>query len=266
MATITCEMSTRRLCPYLPEGLRKIDFSLVHNLSHPSGQSTAHTRAERYIWWGTRKDVKMWVRECIPCQMSKVMRHTDSGIEEFRMTNRQLAHIHVDTVGPLLPSEGYKHRFTIIDRNTRWPKAIPIQQQMAESCVKYLIDWSVGMEFPRSLPATGAPTLPPPYGTPWLTVWGRKSHKQCPTTLKQTDNQGVAQITESLSHHQMPRRKLEKRIAVGPAGIQNNTTQSTQCISSRSPVQPSIKVASPVQPTIKVASRRFSRKHKPNNI
>ncbi|XP_066982662.1 uncharacterized protein [Macrobrachium rosenbergii] len=38
-------------------------------------------------------------------------------------------------------SKEYRYLFTIIDRNTRWPKAIPIQQQMAENCMKAIIRW-----------------------------------------------------------------------------------------------------------------------------
>ncbi|XP_066947115.1 uncharacterized protein [Macrobrachium rosenbergii] len=44
-------------------------------------------------------------------------------------------------MGLLPDSRGYRYLFTIIDRNTKWPKAIPIQQQTAQSCTKALIGW-----------------------------------------------------------------------------------------------------------------------------
>ncbi|XP_066940946.1 uncharacterized protein [Macrobrachium rosenbergii] len=65
------------------------------------------------------------------------------------MTFCHLAHIHVDIVGPLPPSKGYKYLFTITDRNTRWPEAIPIRQQMVESCVKALTDWVSRYSIPQ---------------------------------------------------------------------------------------------------------------------
>ncbi|XP_066958075.1 uncharacterized protein [Macrobrachium rosenbergii] len=40
---------------------------------------------------------------------------------------------------PLPAKQGYRYLFTIIDRNARWPEAIPIWQQTAESCAKALI-------------------------------------------------------------------------------------------------------------------------------
>ncbi|XP_066961790.1 uncharacterized protein [Macrobrachium rosenbergii] len=42
---------------------------------------------------------------------------------------------------PLHSLEGHKFLYMITDRNTRWPEAIPTQQQMMESCIKVLIHW-----------------------------------------------------------------------------------------------------------------------------
>lgn len=52
-----------------------------------------------------------------------------------------LVHTQVYIVGSLTPSEGSRYPVIIIDRNTMWPEAIPIQPQMVESCVKALIGW-----------------------------------------------------------------------------------------------------------------------------
>ncbi|XP_066947067.1 uncharacterized protein [Macrobrachium rosenbergii] len=66
--TITCEMSIRYPRPYLLLGLRKKAFNLAHNLSYPSGRSTAQTLSEWYIWWGIKADIKKNTRwpEVIP--------------------------------------------------------------------------------------------------------------------------------------------------------------------------------------------------------
>ena len=46
--------------------------------------------------------------------------------------------VHVDLVGPLPVSAGYTHIFTIIDRSTRWPEAVPMRSTTAEACATAL--------------------------------------------------------------------------------------------------------------------------------
>ncbi|KAK3894101.1 hypothetical protein Pcinc_002119 [Petrolisthes cinctipes] len=72
-----------------------------------------------------------WVRSCVPCQKSKVHHHTETGPGAFHQPQRRFAHIHVDVVGPLPPSDGHRYLLTIIDRSTRWPEAIPMANAMS---------------------------------------------------------------------------------------------------------------------------------------
>ncbi|XP_066940967.1 uncharacterized protein [Macrobrachium rosenbergii] len=120
--TIAYKTSAGYPCPYLSVGLRRKAFNFAHNLFDPSGRATAQIVAERHIWWG----------QCRLCQTSKITWHVESGIGEFHTTHCCFTYIHI---------EGYRYLFAIIGRNTRWPEAIQIQQQMAESCVKAFIRW-----------------------------------------------------------------------------------------------------------------------------
>ena len=45
----------------------------------------------------------------------------------------------MDLVGPLPPSEGHSYIFTIVDRFSRWPEAIPLRDSTAKSCVQALL-------------------------------------------------------------------------------------------------------------------------------
>ena len=47
--------------------------------------------------------------------------------------------LHVDLVGPLPVSEGMQYIFTIVDRFTRWPEAIPLSNAKSETIAKALI-------------------------------------------------------------------------------------------------------------------------------
>ena len=94
----------------------------------------------KYLWETIAADVKAWSTACIPCQKSKVIRHTESGIGKFSQPDRRFGHIHVDIVGPLPISQNCRYIFSIIDRSTRWPEAVPMSDASTDSCVSALVE------------------------------------------------------------------------------------------------------------------------------
>ena len=75
-----------------------------------------------------KKEVIQWAKECIQCQDSKILTHVRAPLDNFSVPDKRFSHIHVDLVGPLPPSSGYTHIFTIVDRTTRWPEAISLRE------------------------------------------------------------------------------------------------------------------------------------------
>ena len=138
--SILCDTSTGNPRPWIPKPLRRAAFDAVHNLSHPSRRSTTKLMTERFVWKGIAKDSKSWAKACIACQRAKVHWHTESGIGEFDQPRRRFGHIHVDIVGPLPASKQHRYLFTIIDRSTRWPEAVPIKSADTESCIEALLN------------------------------------------------------------------------------------------------------------------------------
>lgn len=96
------------------------------------------------MWHSMKKDIQRWCQECHDCQASKIHRHTRTPLVMPVPPAAHFSALHVDLVGPLLVSEGMSYFFTVVDRFTRWPEAIPIPDAKTETCPRALIrQWIV---------------------------------------------------------------------------------------------------------------------------
>ena len=93
----------------------------------------------KFVWKGLQKQVSNWSKQCLACQISKVQTHIKAPLQRFETPLRRFDHIHVDLVGPLPPSNGYTHLFTVIEQVSRWPEAIPLSSTTATDCVQALL-------------------------------------------------------------------------------------------------------------------------------
>ncbi len=137
--TLWCDVSTPRLRPLVPVVLRPQVFSAIHGVAHPGARASRRLISARYVWGRMNSDVTRWVKECQSCQRGKVFRHAHSPPDAILVPHRRFSHIHVDLVGPLPSSGGFTHLFTIVDRTSRWPEAIPMVSTTASACAQALV-------------------------------------------------------------------------------------------------------------------------------
>nr|XP_015911934.1 uncharacterized protein LOC107442797 [Parasteatoda tepidariorum] len=106
-----CDVSTKRIRPFVPEVDRKNIFSKLHSISHPFTKATIRL------------------------------------VEE--MFDLVFEHVHINIVGPLPPSEGFRYCLTCVDRFSKWPAAYPLADIPAKSVAEtFYAGWIAGFGIP----------------------------------------------------------------------------------------------------------------------
>ena len=155
---IICDISLGYGRPLVPTSLRRRVFEMLHNLSHPSVRATKRSITKHFVWPQISKEVGRWARECLSCQTNKVQRHTRAPIVEFPSVSRRFEHVHIDLVGPLPPSQGYRFLLTAIDRFSRWPEAFPLRETSTAACAQaFLLGWIARYGVPTVITSDNGP-------------------------------------------------------------------------------------------------------------
>lgn len=149
---IVCDLTGEVLRPYVPGPLRKAIFDKFHGIAHPSAKVTDRVIRKRYVWPQMHRDIATWAKECLDCSQSKVTRHNHVKPAEFIAPDERFKHVHMDIVGPLPISEGYRYCLTMIDRFSRWPEAVPLVDVEATTVCRAFVDhWISRFGTPETL-------------------------------------------------------------------------------------------------------------------
>jgi cleavage and polyadenylation specificity factor subunit 1 len=132
------DISTGVFRPLVPPEFRESAAAAVHGVAHPGVEATVRLVTSKFCWPGIRKYVRRYAQHCLSCQKSKVSRHVHLAPEVIAVPRRRFEHIHVDIVGPLPQSSGFSYLFTVVDRTTRWPEAVPLSSTAAADCAAAL--------------------------------------------------------------------------------------------------------------------------------
>jgi cleavage and polyadenylation specificity factor subunit 1 len=132
------DISTGTFRPLVPPAFRDAAVAALHNVAHPGVEATVRLVSSKFCWTGMRRHIRVYAQNCLNCQRSKVSRHVHLAPAAIAVPNRRFEHVHVDIVGPLPQSSGFSYLFTVVDRTTRWPEAIPLNNIPAADCAAAL--------------------------------------------------------------------------------------------------------------------------------
>ena len=134
------DTSTGSPRPFVPAVLHRRVFNPLHGLSHPGIRATQRLIGTRFVWPHMQRDLRQWTRNCSTCQRAKTTRHTVAPLGHFPTPDARFQHIHMDLVGPLPPSAGYRYLFTCVDRFSRWPLAVPLPNIQTATVIQAFLD------------------------------------------------------------------------------------------------------------------------------
>ncbi|KAK7504021.1 hypothetical protein BaRGS_00004753 [Batillaria attramentaria] len=177
-STLLCDTSTGVTRPVLPSSWTRPIFDQIHGLSHAGVRPTQHAISQRFVWRGMKRDIRKWCQECHPCQSSKIHRHTRAPLIERPPPTTRFSSLHVDLIGPLPASQGMTYLFTIIDRFTRWPEAIPLPDAHASTCAEALVHhWIARYGVPEEITSDRGSQFTSNLWTECNKLLGIESHK-----------------------------------------------------------------------------------------
>ena len=97
-------------------------------------------------------DIAKWCRSCKGCQTAKISRHNRPVFGKFAEPTERFDHVHIDIVGPLPYSDGFRYLLTCVDRFTRWSGAIPLVNIRAKTVADaFFSGWIAGFGTPATI-------------------------------------------------------------------------------------------------------------------
>ncbi len=139
----------------VPKSLRKEVFLQLHNsitAGHFGVKKTLAKVRHRFHWYGLRKDVTYWCKQCDTCASRKTPHRKAKSPMKIYNVGQPLERIAVDIQGPYpITHKGNHYIMVVGDCFTKWLQAIPLQTQEAHHVATELVNgfisqWGTPME------------------------------------------------------------------------------------------------------------------------
>jgi hypothetical protein len=190
-AEVLGDVSTGVFRPLLPARFRSAAVLSLHNIHHPGVRASRRIVCASFCWPKMGSFVSALVRNCLPCQKAKVHRHMSLQAAHIPVPVRRFSHLHVDLVGPLPRSSGFSYLFTMVDRTTRWPEAIPLASTTAADCAAALLQgWIQRFGVPGTITSDRGPQFT---SSLWAALCSLLSIKHTQTTAYHPQSNGLVE-------------------------------------------------------------------------
>jgi hypothetical protein len=151
-------------------------FHAIHSMAHQDIRATKRMVSACFMWKGVGKDMAAICRDCQQCQRGKEHKQPGALMHAISVPARKFSQVHMDLVG-LLPasSDGHVYLMTIIDRSTRWLKAVPLCNMEASMCTDaYIANWVASFGVPATVTTDRGAQFTPSLWTAACTSLGIK--------------------------------------------------------------------------------------------
>lgn len=127
-----CDTSSSTFRPFFPATLHKQHSIVVRHIKQSVGSAFGLVCAKMFSS-GLAFVSAVSVQKSSPYE----------DLQEFPISNHRFYPVHLEIVGPLPPSRGYRYCLTLLDRFTQWPEVVPLADQFTLQRRSRLFEFSV---------------------------------------------------------------------------------------------------------------------------
>ena len=123
-------------CLVVPNKWRKSLVTFFHaakNMAHAGPYQTYRRLLTSYWWPSMQNDIKSILANCDTCQRVKTGPTNMHAPLQPITTDDVFERVHIDLIGPMANSHGYKYVLVIIDAFSRWIEAVPLTNKRADT-------------------------------------------------------------------------------------------------------------------------------------